>query len=143
MIKKIKILLGNQIIRYIFFGGLTTLVNLISYFMLRNICNISINISNVISISLSILFAYVVNSKYVFHTKQTTIKSKLYEFSKFISARFITMLIEIIGVFLFTSVMQIQDFISKLLIQVIVLILNYVFSKLLVFKKSTHTLNTN
>lgn len=143
MIKKTNILLNNQIIRYIFFGGLTTLVNLISYFMLRNICNITINISNIISISLSILFAYVVNSKYVFHTKQPTIKSKLYEFSKFISARFITMLIEIIGVFLFTSVMQIQDFISKLLIQVIVLILNYVFSKLLVFKKSTHTLNTN
>lgn len=138
MIKKVKNLIiklyNNNIIRYIFFGGLTTLVNLISYFILRNY--IDYNIANFISIILAILFAYLVNSRFVFMSKPNTIKERLQEFIKFISARISTMIIEMVGVFIFVDLIKIGDLLGKFLIQVIVLILNYIFSKLLVFKKT-------
>ena len=61
----------SSVIRYIFFGGCTTMVNLVSFFILRNL-KVELNIANIISIILAILFAYVVNSKYVFQDKCET-----------------------------------------------------------------------
>ena len=63
----------SSVIRYIFFGGCTTMVNLVSFFILRNL-KVELNIANIISIILAILFAYVVNSKYVFQDKCETLK---------------------------------------------------------------------
>ena len=61
----------SSVIRYIFFGGCTTMVNLVSFFILRKL-KVELNIANIISIILAILFAYVVNSKYVFQDKCET-----------------------------------------------------------------------
>jgi len=118
----------SSVIRYIFFGGCTTMVNLVSFFILREL-----NIANIISIILAILFAYVVNSKYVFQDKCETLKDHVQPFCKFVSARLITMVIEVGGVWLLVSVMGLNDMIGKFLTQFIVLILNYVFSKFFVF----------
>ena len=63
----------SSVIRYIFFGGCTTMVNLVSFFILRKL-KVELNIANIISIILAILFAYVVNSKYVFQDKCETLK---------------------------------------------------------------------
>ena len=115
----------SSVIRYIFFGGCTTMVNLVSFFILRKL-KVELNIANIISIILAILFAYVVNSKYVF-------QDKVQPFCKFVSARLITMVIEVGGVWLLVSVMGLNDMIGKFLTQFIVLILNYVFSKFFVF----------
>ncbi|NMB43055.1 MAG: GtrA family protein [Clostridiales bacterium] len=128
----LKRLYDNDIIRYIFFGGLTTLVNLISYTLLRGFMDY--NIANFISIVLAILFAYIVNSRFVFRSKARTTKQRLSEFIKFIGARLSTMIIEILGVFVFVDLLQINDLIGKVIIQFVVLILNYIFSKLIVFK---------
>ncbi|GAA4296419.1 GtrA family protein [Anaerocolumna aminovalerica] len=125
---------NNRIIRYIIFGGLTTLVNLCSYFVFRTFVKMNVNKANIISIIIAILFAYTVNSKFVFESNCNNLKEKFYEFIKFISARISTMLIEVIGVFIFVNLLQFNDFISKILIQFVVLVLNYVFSKLIVFK---------
>ena len=77
--------------------------------------------------------AYVVNSKYVFQDKCETLKDHVQPFCKFVSARLITMVIEVGGVWLLVSVMGLNDMIGKFLTQFIVLILNYVFSKFFVF----------
>ena len=136
MIDKIKNfiteLYNNNIIRYIFFGGLTTLVNLISYTILRNF--IDYNMANFISIVLAVLFAYFVNSRFVFRSKACKIEQRLKEIFKFISARIATMIIEMVGVFVFADIIKINDLLGKVLIQFVVLILNYIFSKFLVFK---------
>ena len=116
----------SSVIRYIFFGGCTTMVNLVSFFILRKL-KVELNIANIISIILAILFAYVVNSKYVFQDKCETLKDHVQPFCKFVSARLITMVIEVGGVWLLVSVMGLND------TQFIVLILNYVFSKFFVF----------
>ena len=132
MAEFIKKLYRNQGIRYIFFGGCTTMVNLVSFFILRKL-KVELNIANIISIILAILFAYVVNSKYVFQDKCETLKDHVQPFCKFVSARLITMVIEVGGVWLLVSVMGLNDMIGKFLTQFIVLILNYVFSKFFVF----------
>jgi putative flippase GtrA len=125
----------NKIIRYIFFGGLTTLVNLLSYTFFRFVFHLNINISNIISIILAIIFAYIVNSKYVFESVCKSYKEKIIEFNKFVGARIFTMIIEVLGVYIMTSLLLLNDLFSKILIQFIVLVLNYIFSKIIVFKK--------
>ena len=68
----IKKLYASSVVRYVFFGGCTTLVNLISFYVLRKL-RVGLNIANVISIILAILFAYVVNSRFVFQDKCQTL----------------------------------------------------------------------
>ena len=73
------------------------MVNLVSFFILRKL-KVELNIANIISIILAILFAYVVNSKYVFQDKCETLKDHVQPFCKFVSARLVTMVIEVGGV---------------------------------------------
>lgn len=132
MKKLIEKLYGNSVVRYVFFGGCTTLVNLVSFYILRKL-KVELNTANIISIILAILFAYVVNSKYVFQDKCDSLKTHIQPFCKFIGARLVTMIIEVGGVWLLVSVMGLGDMIGKFLTQFIVLILNYIFSKFFVF----------
>ena len=122
----------SSVIRYVFFGGCTTMVKLVSFIVLRKL-NVELNTANIISIILAILFAYVVNSKFVFQDKCETLRDHIRPFCKFISARLVTMVIEVGGVWLLVSVMGMNDMIGKFLTQFIVLILNYIFSKFFVF----------
>lgn len=126
---------NNDVLRYIFIGGCTTLVNLISYYVLRMTTSLNLNVANVISIAAAILFAYFANSSVVFRSKAGTLKEKVGEFVKFISARLSTMVIEVGGVWLMADVMKINDYIAKFVIQFIVLVLNYFLSKFFVFSK--------
>ena len=128
----IKKLFANDVVRYVFFGGCTTLVNLVSFFFLRQ-AGVPRDPANVTSIILAILFAYVVNSKYVFQDKCETLKDHIRPFCKFIGARLVTMVIEIGGVWFFSEIMHIDDMVGKIITQFVVLVLNYIFSKFLVF----------
>ena len=128
----IKKLYASDVVRYVFFGGCTTLVNLISFYVLRKL-GVGLNIANVISIILAILFAYVVNSRFVFQDKCETLADHIRPFCKFISARLMTMVIEVGGVWLLVAKLGMNDMVGKFATQFIVLILNYVFSKFFVF----------
>ena len=134
--KKLKDLIlrfyNNDVIRYIFFGGCTTLVNLVCFFVLRQ-CGVELNIANVISIIVAIIFAYIVNSKYVFQDKCETLKDHIQPFCKFVSARLLTMVIEVGGVWLLVEKHGMSDMVGKFCTQFIVLALNYIFSKFFVF----------
>ena len=72
MKKRILKLYENDVIRYIFWGGCTTLVNLVSFYIMREL-GIILMAANVVSIILAILFAYVVNSRFVFHDQCATL----------------------------------------------------------------------
>ena len=135
--KKIKELIsfcyGNDVVRYVFFGGCTTLVNLVCFYILWNLCHLNLNIANVISIIAAIIFAYIVNSKYVFQDKCETLKDHIKPFGKFIGARLATMVIEVGGVWLLVEQLHMNDMLGKFATQFVVLVLNYIFSKFLVF----------
>ena len=122
----------TDVIRYVFFGGCTTLVNLVCFFVLRK-CGLELNIANLISIITAILFAYVVNSRFVFQDKCETLRDHFRPFCKFISARLVTIVIEVGGVWLLVEVCKMNDMVGKFITQFIVLALNYIFSKFFIF----------
>ena len=131
----IKKMYRNQAVRYIFFGGCTTFVNLGSYAFLRMVCGVDMTLANVIAIFLSILFAYVVNKQFVFESKTTGARQLLTEMGSFIGMRLSTMFIEVFGVVFLSCLFAIPEVISKLALQVVVLVLNYIFSKVWIFRK--------
>ena len=127
-------ILQSQAVRYIFFGGCTTAVNLLCFWLMR-ILHLPLNLANFLSIVTAVLFAYAVNKTYVFQMQPTNWKKQLQLFCKFIGARGLTMLIEMIGVWLLVDVCQMYDMLGKMIIQVVVLVLNYLLSRFLVFSK--------
>lgn len=120
----------EEIIKYVIAGVLTTIVSITSYNLFRNI-NVSYKISTILSWILAVLFAYFINKIYVFNKSE---KDKI-EFFKFIISRLLSLLIEFITMIILVDIFIINDRLSKLIVQVIVFILNYVFSKFIVFKK--------
>lgn len=124
-----------EIVLYIIFGVLTTIVNIGSFAILSSIINLEENISNAIAIILAVLFAYFTNKDLVFNSKATTFKEKILEFFKFILGRIFTMVIELIGFYLLFNLVGVPKLISKTLVTVIVIILNFFISKFFAFKK--------
>ena len=132
--KKILGFINSQAFRYIVVGGCTTMVNLVSYTLLYKILNINVNISNIYSVILAILFAYLANKIFVFESKCNSAKEVLIEMSKFVGARISTMIIEVGGVFVLYEILHQNELFAKLETQIIVLIGNFFISKLFVFK---------
>lgn len=127
----IEMKLERELILYVVFGVLTTLVNIVVYFFFARICGINYLISNVIAWVLSVLFAYITNRIWVFESKNANI---LKEMSLFFGGRLFSGVVDTGLMYLFIDILSIGDFISKIVIQVIVVVLNYVISKLIVFK---------
>lgn len=125
----------KEIILYVIFGVLTTVVNIASFYILAHFINLEENLSNAISIILAILFAYFTNRKLVFNSTATGAKEQFAEFGKFLLGRAFTMVVELVGFFLMFNIMHLQELISKILISIIVIILNFFISKFFAFKK--------
>lgn len=123
--------LRKEIVLYVIFGILTTLVNIVAYFLFSKLLGINYLISNILAWFFSVLFAYVTNRIYVFESKNANI---LKEIVLFFSGRIFSGVLDTVLMFIFIDLFLINDFISKLIIQVTVVILNYVISKLIVFK---------
>lgn len=130
-----KKLYQNQAVRYIFFGGCTTMVNLVSYYLLRNVLGVDITEANTAAILLSILFAYVVNKLFVFEHRTSSVPAFLKEAGSFIGMRLGTMAVEVLGVLLLCSIWGVPDMAAKIAIQFVILVLNYLISRFFVFKE--------
>ena len=133
--KIIKKFWNKEVITYGIFGVLTTVVNLIVFYIMANILNLEENFSNAIAIIVAILFAYLTNRKWVFNSKAVTLKEKLKEFGKFMIGRAFSMVVELIGFFVMFNIFGIQEFISKIIISIIIIIMNFFISKFFAFKK--------
>lgn len=139
--KKIIIGLYNkyqEITNYLVVGVLTTVVSLATYYIcvltfLNPENALQLQIANIISWGCAVLFAYVTNKIFVFKSNN---KNIIKEFASFVSARVLTLVIDMLIMFVMVTAMGINDKISKLIVQVVITILNYVFSKLFVFKKN-------
>ena len=131
----IKKLFYREVILYGIFGVLTTVVNLVTFFVLTHV-GLEENLSNILAIITCVLFAYFTNRKLVFNSTAVTFKDNLKEFYRFMLGRAFTMILEIVGFYLLFNILGIQEFISKLILTVIVIILNFFISKFFAFKKS-------
>lgn len=127
--------LNNTIIRYLFFGGCASLVNLVTYYVLRAAFDVDINLANSISVGASILFGYYTKSKFVFESQAEGLLEKLVEFVKYLGARVVSVAIEMAGVWIMVDSLHMHDYIAKLVIQVVVLVVNYILNKFLIFTK--------
>ena len=128
----------KEIINYLFVGILTTIVSLATYyFCVLTILNpqkpLQLQIANVISWIAAVTFAYFTNRKYVFESTDPNI---IREGTAFFASRVGTLLMDMGTMFLLVTVMGMSDKIAKLIVQVIVTIGNYIFSKLLVFRNN-------
>lgn len=123
----------EEIINYLIVGGLTTLVSIVVYALCTKCFHINYMISNVISWIISVLFAYITNRIFVFKSKSRDILLEIYQFFKY---RIFSFLIDVLFMYILVELINVDDMISKIIVQVIVIVLNYVFSKLFVFKKS-------
>ncbi|MBR4971880.1 MAG: GtrA family protein [Oscillospiraceae bacterium] len=126
-----------DIISYLFFGGLTTLVNFVIYYPCYNWLNISATLSNVIAWAVAVAFAYLTNKPFVFHSHDWSMKTVGPELAKFVGCRIGSGLLETALIFLTVELLHLNGNVMKLLLAVIVVILNYVGSKLLVFRSRT------
>lgn len=129
----IKKVLTKEVVLYIVFGVLTTIVNLASFYVMADILKWEENLSNFIAIILAILVAYITNKDMVFHSEAKTFKDKVSEFIKFMLGRAFTMIIEFAGGFVLFK-LPIPNIISKAFLTVIVIILNFFISKFFAFK---------
>lgn len=127
---------SEETVRYLFFGGLTTGVNLTVFSLFRYAGELSVNTANLISISAAVIFAFFVNRFLVFGITNTDRKEMTKEFLSFAGMRAGTLGIEFFGVWFLNGYTNIRDFWSKCLIQGVVIILNYIISKFVVFRKS-------
>lgn len=131
---KLTKMLKNEKIAYIFFGGLTTLISIGSFEIIYAFTK-KFNFSNILSIIIGILFAYVVNSQYVFKAaKKQSFKAKLTEFMTFIYSRIATLLLEILLAAII--VFWLSPRITKIITTIVVIIINYVLMKYFVFRKT-------
>lgn len=125
----------EELIMYIIVGVCTMIVSLVSYFIMANTLQMYYQAANIISWVLAVAFAYVTNKKYVFKSPYTSVQATTKELVSFVSSRVASLLVEILSMFFFVRVCQIDDNIVKLMNQVLVTVLNYIFSKFWVFRK--------
>ena len=137
MLQKIKNLVQKHwdILSYLFFGGLTTVVNYIVYLPCYNLLGISAAVSNVIAWVAAVAFAYLTNKPFVFKSHDWSRKTVVPELTKFVGCRVGSGLLETLIIFLCVDWLGWNGNIWKLITSILVVILNYVASKLLVFKK--------
>lgn len=127
-------ILNRETITYTFAGILTTLVNFITYYILCNIFNIENLIANTIAWVIAVSFAYVVNDLWVFQSERDSIFKECLKIIKFFGARICSFIVEQMGMFLFVNLLKWNNLIVKAFLAVVVIVLNYLFSKVYIFK---------
>ena len=134
---KIKDLLRKYkfIILYGIFGVLTTLINIVSYSLFYSVFGVSNVISNIIAWVISVLFAFITNKLWVFESKSFEFKLFMAELGNFTLCRLATGLLDLGIMFVGVDLLKGPAIILKVVSNIIVIILNYVMSKVFVFKK--------
>lgn len=121
----------RELLMYLVFGVLTTLVNIVSFFLCRSF-SINLYVSNGIAWFLSVLFAFFTNKFIVFESKS---KVNFKEMTLFYGSRILSLLFDMGIMYLLLQVLSVNELVSKIVTNVVVIILNYIFSKLFIFKK--------
>lgn len=124
-----------DILAYLFFGVLTTVANYIVYLPCYNLLHFSAAVSNVIAWVAAVAFAYLTNKPFVFKSHDWSAKTVVPELSKFVGSRIVSGALETVFIFVTVDLLQWNGNAMKLITSVLVVILNYIASKLLVFRE--------
>lgn len=146
-------IVNREVLSYLFFGGLTTLVAIVSFalfewlfesvgwpgllqFVRRDGESYAYIDANVISWVFAVAFAFVTNKLFVFEARSARGGALLREIGSFVGSRLTTLLIETALLYLFVEILGMKSVLAKMILMVVVVILNYVLSKIFVFKKA-------
>ena len=124
----------KELIWYGFFGLLTTIINILSFYLLDKL-GINLYISNLLAWIISIIFAFITNKLFVFDSKSLKFKVLIKEFISFVFFRILSLGIDMFGMYSLIDLLKINEMISKVVVNIIVIIANYIFSKVFIFKK--------
>ena len=134
---KIRVLLEKywDILAYLFFGVLTTAVNYLVYLPCFNLLHMSASLSNIIAWVVAVAFAYLTNKPWVFKSHDWSRQTVIPELTKFVGCRVGSGALETGIIFVTVDILAFNGNVMKLVTSVLVVVLNYIGSKLLVFKK--------
>jgi putative flippase GtrA len=137
MIQKIRTLIEKHwdIVSYLFFGVCTTIVNYLVYIPCYNLLGMSASVSNMVAWVVAVAFAYLTNKPFVFKSNDWSASTVVPELTKFVGCRIGSGVAETIVLFLAVDLLGWNGNIWKLVTQVMVTVMNYVASKLVVFRK--------
>ncbi|MHC9537682.1 GtrA family protein [Dellaglioa sp. BT-FLS60] len=138
MAKRIMVLFHKyySLIAYLFFGGLTTLINIITFVGFNSYLHWNYQIANIIAWFFSVIFAFVTNKLWVFSSKNQNFTGFLIELFLFFFFRIGSLFIDQFIMYIGISVFNFDAALVKLVDQIFIVLINYVFSKLFIFRKS-------
>jgi len=125
----------EEVIKYLLIGGLTTVLNYIMFALLVNEAKLEMHPSNLIAWGVSVIFAYLTNKLFVFESKSFKIDVLAKEILTFGAARVFSFILEEVILFIFVDKLGMEKLIIKLIANIIVIIVNYILSKFIIFKK--------
>lgn len=126
---------------YLIFGGFTTIINIVVYWLLTSQFKMYYMVANVIAWVISVIFAFVTNKLFVFRSHKMDIISIMKELSSFLFFRIMSLLLDLGTMFLLVQIVKTNDMFAKLVANVLVVIVNYIASKLVIFKKKDIDIN--
>lgn len=125
----------KEMLLYLVFGGCTTLVNIITY----QLCYAKWDVSNVVSTCIAwvvaVIFAFVTNKLFVFESKSFQMDVLVHELISFFSCRFLTGILDVVIMYISVDLMHFNALLWKIIANILVIILNYIASKLIIFSK--------
>ena len=126
----------KEMVLYLVFGGLTTLVNIVTYALFAYVFNMGTVVSTTLAWIVSVIFAYITNKIFVFESKTDSLAMAVTECISFFGCRLATGLLDILIMFVSVNILHFNDMVMKILSNILVIILNYIFSKLFIFGKN-------
>ncbi len=123
------------VILYLLFGALTTLVNIASYWLFAHPLALNTLISTILAWVVSVIFAFFTNKLIVFEARGNGVRRFLYELGAFLLARVATGALDVAIMLVFVDILHLNDIVIKIVSNVVVIILNYIVSKFIIFAK--------
>lgn len=131
---------NKQTFLYILFGGLTFIVSISSYYIFSDIVKMNELVSNIFSWIIAVLFAFFTNKIWVFSVPTNSTREFAWQILSFFCGRIITLIVEEFILFIFIICLQFPSLTIKIIAQIIVIIANYIISKLIIFNREFRNL---
>ena len=126
---------NTELVSYLFVGVATTVVNYVVYYIATRLLSMGVMAVTWTAWVAAVAFGYAANKAFVFHTHCDSVLSLLREAGSFFAMRLVSLGMETVLMYLTVTVLGLNDLVMKLIVNIVVIILNYVFSKLFIFKK--------
>ncbi|HIS78353.1 MAG TPA: GtrA family protein [Candidatus Caccousia stercoris] len=124
-----------EMISYLVFGVLTTVVNIAVFSVCHDSLQWSWEVSNLLAWLLAVIFAFFTNKLFVFRSKSFAMKLFLFELVSFFGARLLSLGVDMAGMWLCLDVIQMHSLLAKIIVNFFVILINYILSKLIIFSK--------